>query len=284
MYINSGYLHNSLVDFMDKSKPLIVGSCGTYHLYTKPKLPTHRPKGRNDYQMLYIAGGTGHFFIDGKEEIVSAGHIILYRPKEPQQYVYYGTDQTEVYWVHFTGSDVKKLLALFGFSSSGHIFSVGHSTEYLRLFRNMILELQLCRPNYEEYLALQLQELLLLLGRKLGESKKLNAFTQTEIEEATQYFNENFNKNISIDEYAAARHMSTCWFIRSFRQHNGITPMQYILSVRIANAQHLLGTTTYNISEIAAIVGYDNPLYFSRLFHKQTGLSPSEYRKQKLLQ
>ena len=56
-------------------------------------------------------------------------------------------------------------------------------------------------------------------------------------------------------------------------------PMQYILSIRIANAQNLLETTAYTVSEIAAIVGYDNPLYFSRLFKKQLGMSPTEYRK-----
>ena len=100
MYINSGYLHNSLLDFKDKSKPLVVGSCGTYRLIHQPKLPTYRPRGRIDYQLLYIAAGKGHFFLNGKEEIIEAGHMILYKPREMQRYVYYGTDQTEVYWVH----------------------------------------------------------------------------------------------------------------------------------------------------------------------------------------
>ena len=58
-----------------------------------------------------------------------------------------------------------------------------------------------------------------------------------------------------------------------------MTPMQYIISIRIANAQGLLEATDYSINEIARIVGYDNPLYFSRLFHKQKGLSPSQFRK-----
>ena len=55
--------------------------------------------------------------------------------------------------------------------------------------------------------------------------------------------------------------------------------MQYLLSIRINNAAVLLETTDYNINEISTIVGYDNPLYFSRLFRKQKGLSPSDYRK-----
>lgn len=283
MYINSGYLNNSLVDFMDKSKPLIVGSCGMYHLLTKPELPTYRPKGRLDYQLLYIASGKGHFFINGKEEIVTAGHMILYRPKEMQKYIYYGEDQTEVYWVHFTGRDVRRILNQYHFPSVRHVFYTGNSPDYHRLFRRIIQELQLCKPDYEEYISMLLREIFILVGRQLTEGTKVSIQTQEEVELATRHFNEHFNQSISIEEYARSRHMSACWFIRSFRQYSGITPMQYILTIRIANAQSLLATTTYNVTEIAEIVGYDNPLYFSRLFKKQTGISPTEYRRQQML-
>ena len=55
--------------------------------------------------------------------------------------------------------------------------------------------------------------------------------------------------------------------------------MQYILSKRLYNAKILLQNTDYNVTEIAEIIGYDNPLYFSRIFKKAKGISPSEYRK-----
>lgn len=55
--------------------------------------------------------------------------------------------------------------------------------------------------------------------------------------------------------------------------------IQYILKKRIYNAEALLQNTQYNINEIAQIIGYDNPLYFSRVFQKTKGISPSEYRK-----
>lgn len=75
VYINSGYLNNPRTDFKDNSTPLVVGSCGTYRLKTRPKLPTYRQKGRRDYQILYVANGKTHFWFDGREEIVSTGHI-----------------------------------------------------------------------------------------------------------------------------------------------------------------------------------------------------------------
>ena len=69
MYVNSAYWHNKVLDFKDKSKPIMVCSCGTYHLFTRPKLPTHRPRGRLDWQILYIASGKAHFYFNGVEEI-----------------------------------------------------------------------------------------------------------------------------------------------------------------------------------------------------------------------
>ena len=86
MYMNSAYLNNSLIDFRDKSRPLIVGSCGTYHLFTRPELPTHRPGGRLDFQILYVASGQTHFYLESpeKDTIVTAGHMVVYRPGERQ--------------------------------------------------------------------------------------------------------------------------------------------------------------------------------------------------------
>ena len=128
MYINSGYLNNSLIDFKDKSRPLVVGSCGTYRLINHPKLPTWRPRGRIDYQLLYIAAGKAHFYFKENEDtIVKAGNMVLYRPKEMQRYIYYVEDQTEVYWVHFTGSQVKQILKKYNFPSTGHIIPSGAS-------------------------------------------------------------------------------------------------------------------------------------------------------------
>lgn len=280
MYINSAYLNNSRIDFKDKSKPLIVGSCGTYRLNTTPVMPSYRPHGRVDYQLLYIAAGKAHFFFNEKEEIVPAGHMVVYRPREVQRYVYYGVDQTEVYWVHFTGSNVKNILRQYGISDSTRVFYSGDSLEYKTLFRQMIRELQMCKEDYQELLVILLRQLFILIHRQLNNIQKPDSsFLKEEIDSAITYFTENYKKDISIEKYAASRHMSTSWFIRGFKQYTDITPMQYILTIRIANAQSLLEATEYNVTEISRLVGYDNPLYFSRIFKKQKGMSPSEYRK-----
>ena len=281
MYINAGYLNNSLVDFMDKNTPLIIGSCGNYRIHKVEKIPTYRPKGRLDYQILYIASGKAHFFFkEGAATIVTAGHMVLYRPKEMQKYVYYTSDQTDVYWIHFTGSQVKSLLKEHFFPEKDHIINCGTLPEYARIFQTMIQEMQLRNPHYQELLAVLFKQLLITVSRQLQTQTTLTGYLQSEIEYAIRHFLTHYNEELNIEEVAASHHMSTSYFIRNFKQYTGMTPLSYILKIRISNAQHLLETTTYNVNEIASFVGYDNPLYFSRLFKNQTGLSPSEYRKQ----
>lgn len=279
MFTNVAYLHNSLNDIVDTSKPIVVTSCGYYRVYSRPTVSTERPNGRKDYQLLYIATGKGHFYFDGKERILTEGNMILYRPHEPQMYYYHASDKIEVYWVHFTGRDVEAVLKKYGLPETENVFYTGTSPDYQCIYREMIQELQLCRANYEELLSLTLMRFFIMINRFIDEGKKSGSDIQNEIERATHYFNENYNKPINIDEYAESRHISTCWFIRSFKQILKVTPMQYILSLRMANAQSLLETTENSISEIAEAVGYDNPLYFSRIFRKNVGVSPSEYRK-----
>ena len=280
MYINAGYLNNSRTDFKDNSTPLVVGSCGTYRLKTRPKLPTYWQKGRRDYQILYVANGKTHFWFDGREEIVSTGHMVLYKPEEIQKYVYYLEDNPEVFWIHFTGSDVKNILAYHGISLDEHVFYCGVLPDYKALFRKIIQELQLCRYGYEDYIVSLFKDILLLVDRQQHEQKKTTGNVQEQIERAAAYFNENYNTKISIDDYAESLHISTNGFIHNFKQYAGMSPAQYILSLRMVNAQSLLERTTYNIKEISEIVGYENPLYFSRVFKKEIGKSPAQYRKE----
>ena len=281
MYVDSAYWHNKVLDFKDKSHSLFVTSCGTYRLLTKPKLPTNRPRGRIDYQILYIASGKAHFYFNGIEEIVAAGNMVIYRPKEEQRYYYYGADHTEVYCVHFTVSNVKNILRKYVIPDKAHVIHTGTSLEYKHIFLQMIRELKLCKEDYEELLVNYLKQLLIMLHRLMGRKPKgRNRLLMEEMDSAVSYFHENYNKPISIEEYAAGRHMSISWFIRNFKEYTEATPAQYIQSLRISNAQTLLETTNYNVSEIAQILGYDDPFYFSRVFKKQSGLSPTEFRRQ----
>ena len=280
LYVNSGYLFNSRVPFREKKLPLRILSAGTYKLYSVPRLPTLRPRGRVDWQIIYIAAGKGHFILDGKEVIVPAGSMVLFQPKQVQDYFYLGKDKTQVWFVHFTGREVRNILRHYEIPTDGYILHTGISREYEDLFRRMRDELVRCSWGYEEMLTYLFRELLMTMHRRMTENApRVSGFIQDEIDRARAFFDEHYNEEISIEQYAVSRNMSTSWFNRSFRSAVGTSPMQYILDVRIRNAQTLLETTDYSVTSIAALVGYENPMYFSRLFRKAKGLSPSKYRK-----
>ena len=278
MYINVAYSADKNPNIEDLTVPLRINNCGYYRVYKSPIIKTEHPEGRNDYQLLYIAHGKGHFFFNGKETIVTKGNMILFRPGEPQVYYYYSVDKTEVYWVHFTGSEVERYLDHYELPNDKNVFFTGISPDYQWLYNQIIQELQLKRANYEELLRILLRHILLMINRFVKEDHTQGSDAFNEIERATHYFNENYNKDISIEQYAEEHLMSKNWFINCFKKIMKVTPMQYILQLRLSTAKNLLESSNKNISEIVDAIGYDNPLYFSRLFTKYVGVSPKEYR------
>lgn len=279
MYINFGSINSRQAADGSCTAPLTVDSCGTCRLKKHASLPTITRYDENAYQLFYIAAGKAHFWFDDAEHVVTAGHMVLYRPQEERRYIYYLEDHPEVFWVYFSGSEAAAVLQAHEIPLDGHVFYSGIMPEYKNTFRRMIQELQLCQYAYRDYTAGLFQMMLVLVSHQRQERRSINGTTREQIEAAAAYFNENYIARINMDEYAESLHMSTAWFIRSFKQYVGLSPARYIQSLHIVNAQRLLERTKYSIGEVSEIVGYDNPLYFSRVFKKETGLSPAQYRK-----
>ena len=89
----------------------------------------------------------------------------------------------------------------------------------------------------------------------------------------------NFALNKPIGEYAKLLSISTSRFRHLFTEEFGVSPHKMLLDIRLQNAKHFLTETDLSISEIARQVGYDDALYFSQIFKKQTGKTPKEYRE-----
>ncbi|MBE6956703.1 MAG: AraC family transcriptional regulator [Ruminococcaceae bacterium] len=279
MYISCGYLNIPEIPFADHTVPLLVCSCGNYRLSGDDRSCTQRPMGRPDYQLLYVVSGRAEFVIGGKAHQLTAGHMVLFRPHQPQHYRYHGRDHTQTYWVHFTGGQVEEILASSGFSPRDSICFAGPDPALGQVFDSMICELQTRRANFQTMLELYLRQLFLLSRRTPPPTAALTPALHRQMEDARRYFAQHYNTPISIRDYAASQNVSISWFLRCFKQVTGQTPMQYILSLRITNAITLMRDTDWNLTQIATAVGYDNPLYFSRLFRKQKGMAPSTYRR-----
>ena len=282
LYINVAYVDEKNPNIEDLTVPIKINNCGYYRVHTTPVIETPHPEGRNDYQLLYIAAGKGYFYFKGSKTptIVEKGYMVLFRPGEPQVYYYYAKHKTEVYWVHFTGWKVEQYLDSYELPKYENVFFTGVSPDYPWIYNQIIRELQLQRANYEDVNKLFIHHIFLTINRYIKEGKQIKNETISGIERAIHYFNENFNKPISIEQYALEHLMSVNWFIHSFKEVMNVPPMQYIVSLRINAAKGYLENTNKSIGEISDAVGYENALYFSRLFKKYTGMTPTEYKKE----
>lgn len=275
----TGYDSNKMEFDMVSEKDFYVHCCGHYKLLTRSEFITTRQHGLDNYQLLYIAKGTAHFRIHQEMVEVKAPQCVLYYPGEEQYYSYHLKDQPDVYWIHFSFHDKSEFMRRTGFLES-HIYQVGNDSSYISLFNQIIQELQLKSFSYQEIVSLQLQELLLKMMRNhrthgIPGFKKLY---NNQVENAIRVFHIRYHENFSIKEYTKEHKLNYSRFIDNFTKTTGVSPRQYIIQTRIEKAMELLNSTSLSIQEISDMIGYDNPLYFSRLFKKTIGISPSEYR------
>lgn len=255
--------------------PLLVMSAGHYRFVRMARFHTHRPHGREDYQLLYIASGTADFMVNGEKLCLHEGEAVLYRPFEVQEYWYHLEDKPEIYWVHFTGTEADALVDGLALESRQ---TVGMDARFRELIESIIRELQFKRPLFNELTTALLRELLVRMARRHRESSTDRPRSRL-IEQAVSEIEQRFAEPLTVAELAAQLNMEVCWFSRLFRRQMGCSPQQYLIRVRMAKARELLSTTDCPVGEVARLTGYDNPLYFSRLFGKFCGCAPREYRK-----
>lgn len=109
----------------------------------------------------------------------------------------------------------------------------------------------------------------------LNSSVKTN---QQLIKEVVAYIHNNYHKNItlqSLAEYAGKKPEQLSYL---FNQYMGIRPINYLIQCRLEHAIELLKQEECSVQEVASMVGYTDPLYFSRLFKKHVGYSPSQVK------
>jgi two-component system response regulator YesN len=110
-----------------------------------------------------------------------------------------------------------------------------------------------------------------------------NYLTNMQIHRAVEYIDSNYaNEKMSLQDLCRHVLMSTSYFSLVFKQHTGVTFIEYLTGVRVAKAKELLHSSNLKLYEIAELVGYKDPNYFSILFKKHTGITPKDYRDKQI--
>ena len=98
------------------------------------------------------------------------------------------------------------------------------------------------------------------------------------IKKALDYIDNNFHKDISLDELAGELGISSYYFSKLFKEEKGEGFVEYLTRRRVEEAKALLKSPEHSIKEVGVPCGYSDPNYFSRIFKKATGMTPTEYK------
>ncbi len=257
-------------------KYIELNSCGINGIESEDAVII-REKGRADFHFLYVFSGRCRVYKGDGEILLSSGDAVFFYPFEMQKYYFEKTGENKVYWAHFTGSVIEEILCECGFSFGG-VYKLGYSDLLISQFDKLIAENRINGENSYTLCNALLHSIIAEMGRLSREGGHADERRKTILRIATKM---EYNlKNIErIDDYAAECNLSRDRFVHLFKEVTGWSPYRYMMNIRIEKAERLLRFSSSSVSEIALALGFDDPLYFSRIFKKYAGKSPAEYRK-----
>ncbi|MDO5702302.1 MAG: AraC family transcriptional regulator [Lachnospiraceae bacterium] len=255
-------------------------SLSVYNVGRQHCTPGHQwgPGIRDHYLIHYVSSGSGTYTAGGKPYSLGAGDVFLVRPNTEISYRASDDDPWTYYWVGFAGTDAGTILGATDFSPSCNILKgiaygdelrdrlVRISNAYGNTFDSTL------RMTGELYLALTL-----FISNSTASAPAVTDDSQ-QVKRAAAYIDSHYSYPISVEEIASYTGVSRSTLFRQFRRVLGVSPKEYLDSYRIKRASYLLRHTDLTVGSVSVSVGYDNGLYFSKVFKKATGMTPSQYR------
>ena len=229
---------------------------------------TIRKNGRQDWTLFYIESGRVYFV----ERAVTAGQIWIYPPSVPQKYVIYGKDQTIYHFLHFTGSFVAEMMQSLDIEPQTSITVSGNSIS--KVFDSIQSNMNNDSPTSKLEAEYHTIYLLCQIAKKKKQKSEINMMKRV-IDNMEHTFSQEYNAAV----FAKMLNVSVSRFNHLFKECVGQSPYSYYLGLRIENAVNLLENTNMKIKDIAERCGFEDPLYFTQVFKRIKGVTPSEYRK-----
>ncbi len=232
--------------------------------------------GIRDHCLIhYVVSGSGTLTVGGRSFPVEKNQAFLILPDQLVSYQASQEDPWEYYWLGFSTTG-DSLLRQLGMASESPVLPVKHG----RLFRQYILDIYDSRGTEAWNKARMLGNAYLLLAM-LAEEHGISTEGQTGqlVQKAADFMENNYANNITVEDTAEFAGVSRSSLYRAFMEQLNCSPSRYLCEIRMEHAKRLLRDTELRINEVAHSVGIADALYFSRLFLKETGVSPSAYRR-----
>jgi AraC-like DNA-binding protein len=235
----------------------------------------------NEFQINYVTHGSGIYESMDARYPVHPGSLMIIRPGIWHRY----RPEAKSGWVeNYVGFDGPIPRELFGQRrpwALRPVHTIGNREEfidtYFKIFEIVLEE----RPGFQQVASGMIMK---LLGYMVSFEKQRN-FTGKRVEriirEACFEIRENVSRPLDFKDYAERHQIGYSYFRKMFKQYTGVAPARYQLDLKIRQAREMLVSTDRSIKEIAFALGFHSIHYFSRIFKKKTGISPSELRKNK---
>lgn len=243
------------------------------------------PFVRNHYLFHYIISGRGMLYSHSsngeiQEYRLEANQGFLICPGQVNLYTADEQNPWKYVWIEFDGMHAEECLLRAGLKQDQPIYRPRSMEEGTLLRKRMLYfsENSMKSPiHLVGCLYLFLDELIEFSGcrQNITEKKQQDFY----INEAVVYIQQNFNRELTVDEVAAFCKLNRNYFSRKFKKEMGCTPQEFLIKQRLTNAAELMRLTDLPIKAVAAQCGYPNQLYFSQAFKKCYGLPPQEWRK-----
>lgn len=243
-------------------------------------LHSYGPYTRNHYLFHYVISGKGVLLANGAQYHIEKGHGFLIEPGQVTTYCADEADPWEYTWIEFDGLRAHESLRLAGISGAQPVYTPA-SHEAGRLLQEQMLYIVdhgTARPTWligHAFIFLD-QLVQSSAARQEHSDKRLRDFY---MKEALSFIEQNYMRDISIEEIAAFCGLNRSYFGKIFRSTMGEPPQTFLLHYRMSQAAQLLKESKLPIREISAMVSYGNQLHFSRAFKGVYGVSPREYRQ-----
>ncbi|MBW7457261.1 helix-turn-helix domain-containing protein [Paenibacillus sepulcri] len=238
-----------------------------------------RPSGCSMHILIYCAGGEGWIQSGSHKAMRVTEQTLTVIPADTPHS--YGADENNpwsIYWFHLMGEDAGAFFSNFSMEAGPLRLGLSHSVKLLDLFGQCydILSSKPYSMDHQVHVSQTVRYYLSFVGlMKAGAGEEKS---ERYIEQAIQYMKEQLESNLSLEELVAHTRISKQHLNHLFKQSTGFAPIDYYLRMKIQRAGQLLDLTDRSIKDIGLSLGFQDPYYFSRLFKKMIGLSPTEYR------
>jgi len=246
----------------------------------------YRVRSKEDaaqYVLIYCTAGEGWFKIHNKKFQVGANQFFILPKKTEHAYGSNANNPWTIYWIHFDGEKASFFANGFDVPTNISPNSNSRIEDRLRIFEEMFLTLKKGYSKYNLYYTIT--SLFYFLGsiKFLGEYRESSTQDKQKdiIDDVIHFMHENIERKLTLKDLASNAGLSASHLSAVFQKRTGYSPLRYFIHLKIQEACHYLDFTDLKINQICFKFGFEDPFYFSRIFTKTMGISPTEYRLEK---